>query len=177
MKTLDEKTSLSEDLQLKFNQMVLDVRELKLSNANLKYQLHYRTLQSIHCGNLLKDLLKNLQAIDQTLPSELKNCHVCIEHCISQLKLNLNTKMWTEFRFRFADVHTDFYDGLLNNYPVLTEHDLRLCALIKLKMSIKEIASILNQPVNSVKVARKRLRKKLNLAHQSKSLIHLLASF
>ncbi|NBP69836.1 MAG: hypothetical protein EBU52_13945 [Cytophagia bacterium] len=63
----------------------------------------------------------------------------------------------------FEQVHNDFFDQLKTKYPHLNSSDLKLCALLKLKLDTKEIASIMNISPQSVKVARSRLRKKLEL--------------
>ena len=59
------------------------------------------------------------------------------------------------------------YDGLLDrlraNYPSLSQTDLRLCVYIKLNLSTKETAELMNISPRSVEMARYRLRKKLGL--------------
>lgn len=51
----------------------------------------------------------------------------------------------------------------MRSYPEVSNNDLRLMSLLKLNLSSKEIANILNISVEGVKKARYRLRKKLNL--------------
>jgi DNA-binding CsgD family transcriptional regulator len=60
-------------------------------------------------------------------------------------------------------VHNNFFDSLKAKYPTLNSYDLKLCALIKLNLDTKEIATIMDISPESVKVARSRLRKKLQL--------------
>ncbi|MBL6664190.1 MAG: hypothetical protein ISP71_08845, partial [Flavobacteriales bacterium] len=48
----------------------------------------------------------------------------------------------------------------------LTHNDLRLCTYLRLNLSSKEIAQLLNISTKSVEVKRYRLRKKLDLAHE-----------
>lgn len=72
-------------------------------------------------------------------------------------------KDWHEFRMRFEEVHTNFYHVLKESYGELTPNELKLSALIKLNLSIKEMAAILGITTEGVKKARYRLRKKLNL--------------
>jgi len=52
---------------------------------------------------------------------------------------------------------------LLNRFPDLSENEQRLAALIRLNLSSKEIASILNISTKSVEINRHRLRKKMRL--------------
>jgi len=60
-------------------------------------------------------------------------------------------------------LNKNFYTRLKQKYPDISTNDLKICALIKLNLSIKEMASILNISPDSVKTARHRLRKKLQL--------------
>lgn len=99
-----------------------------------------------------------------------------IAEMISELKSNTDTVSWDEFEVRFQEVHTNFYTNLHNKFPDLSTNEIRLCAFFKLNMTTKEIAAITYQSLNSIKVARYRLRKKLKLTQQD-SLINFLAQF
>lgn len=83
---------------------------------------------------------------------------------------------WAEFEKRFEDLHSQFFSGLKENHPELSSNDLRLCALLRLNLNIKEMASILHISPDSVKTARYRLRKKLGLTHED-TLIDFLLRF
>jgi phosphate/sulfate permease/DNA-binding CsgD family transcriptional regulator len=67
------------------------------------------------------------------------------------------------FNMYVNELNTDFYFRLLNKYPNLTENEQRLCALVRLNLSSKDMASILNISTKSVEVNRHRLRKKMHL--------------
>jgi DNA-binding CsgD family transcriptional regulator len=70
---------------------------------------------------------------------------------------------WDDFNLYFESVNKNFYTRLKQIYPEISANDLKICALIKLNLSIKEMASILNISPDSVKTARYRLRKKLQM--------------
>ena len=74
-----------------------------------------------------------------------------------------NQQNWQEFEARFINVNKDFYKDLKGGYPKLTQGDLRLCALIKLNFSSKDMARLMGISVESVHTTRYRLRKKLGL--------------
>jgi DNA-binding NarL/FixJ family response regulator len=80
------------------------------------------------------------------------------------------------FNIAFYSVHEYFNRNLTSKYSNLTNNDLKLCAFLRLGMSTKDIASILYQTNDSVKVSRSRLRKKLGL-EQSQNLQVFLSSF
>lgn len=71
---------------------------------------------------------------------------------------------WEYFNTFFIEVHPDFFNELDRVHEKLTSQELRQAALLKMGMSLKESAAILNIEPQSVKMARIRLKKKLNLA-------------
>ena len=71
---------------------------------------------------------------------------------------------WNRFNLSFSKVHKYFRKNLTENHPNITPAEIKLCSFIRLGMSNKEIASVLNQSPDSVKVSRYRMRKKLSLA-------------
>ncbi|GEC72479.1 hypothetical protein FFL01_20180 [Flavobacterium flevense] len=70
---------------------------------------------------------------------------------------------WKEFEARFTAVNQSFYTNLKEKYPDLGQTDLKICALIKLNFSSKDMASLLGISFESVHTSRYRLRKKFNL--------------
>lgn len=74
-----------------------------------------------------------------------------------------STDNWNEFEARFVSINKSFYNRLQSEFPKLTLNDQRLCALVKLNFSSKDIARLLNMSTDSVHTTRSRLRKKLEL--------------
>ena len=71
---------------------------------------------------------------------------------------------WENFSRHFDKVHTDFLKRMSSTYPQLTPKDKKLCAYLRMNLSTKEIAPLLNISVRGVEISRYRLRKKLELA-------------
>ncbi len=71
---------------------------------------------------------------------------------------------WEHFAHHFDKVHTDFLVILKSRYPALTANELKLCAYLRMNLSNKEIAQLVNISTRGVEIARYRLRKKLGLA-------------
>jgi len=80
---------------------------------------------------------------------------------------------WNIFEESFNEAHENFFKKLKADYPELVPNDLKLCAYLRMNMSSKEIASLLNITTRGVEIRRYRLRKKLNLPH-SKNLTEFL---
>ncbi len=76
-------------------------------------------------------------------------------------------KDWNNFKLYFENVHREFFIRLNQDFPDLTPNELKLAALIRLNLNIKESALILGISPESVKTARYRLRKKLNLEQET----------
>ena len=71
--------------------------------------------------------------------------------------------------------HKDFNSTVKQKFPNVTNNELRLMTLLKMNLSSKEIASILNISPDGIKKARYRLRKKLNISSEE-SLSDLILS-
>lgn len=82
---------------------------------------------------------------------------------IDDIEQKVKTDSWQRFETSFNSVHDQFYKNFLKDFPDLTANELKLAAFLKLGLTSKEIASVLFINPDSVKVARSRLRKKLNL--------------
>lgn len=70
---------------------------------------------------------------------------------------------WQVFEDYFDHVHENFMKKMKKRYPSLTSKDLRMCAYIRMNLSSKEIAPLLDITVRGVEISRYRLRKKMEL--------------
>ena len=86
---------------------------------------------------------------------------------ISAINFDLNDdNNWDNFANYFEQVHKDFNSKAKQQFPSLTSNELRLMALLKMNLSSKEIANILNISHEGIKKARYRLRKKLDMSSE-----------
>ncbi len=74
-----------------------------------------------------------------------------------------NDEYWSKFVLHFNDVHPRFFEKLQMQYPNLSDNDLKVCAYIKMKLSNKETAQLLNISYKGLETSRYRLKKKMNL--------------
>ena len=105
-----------------------------------------------------------------TLKKELKNADSSnnLKHIIKIIDRNLNnTDDWQVFEEAFNNADKDFLKKVKQKHPSLTSNDLKLCAYLRLNLSSKEIAPLLNISPRSVEVKRYRLRKKMQLQRES----------
>lgn len=71
---------------------------------------------------------------------------------------------WDRMEENFNIIFDDLLKKLMSRYPAITRNDIRLCSYLKLNMSTKEIATLMNVSERSVESNRYRLRKKLGMA-------------
>ena len=91
-----------------------------------------------------------------------------IKSVIQLINRNINNNDdWQFFEEAFNNADKDFLKKVKSIHPELTPNDLKLCAYLRLNLSSKEIAPLLNISSRSVEVKRYRLRKKMNLPHES----------
>ncbi|MFV8370697.1 histidine kinase [Flavobacterium sp. LB2R40] len=80
------------------------------------------------------------------------------------IKINaLNKHEWETFENNLNQIHNEFIVKLTKKYPNLTSKDIKLCIYLKMNLSSKEIAPMMNISFRGVELQRYRLRKKLNL--------------
>lgn len=81
----------------------------------------------------------------------------------TQIKEFSKSDMWDQFDTSYGIIKSDFNKNLLAQFPILIPKDLKIAYLMTLVMSSKEISSIMCQTADTIKVARYRVRKKMNL--------------
>lgn len=86
-----------------------------------------------------------------------------IRSIIYELENQTKQNIWSEFDKIFKNIHSDFYNKLLEICPNLTASEIKIAALLKLNLSTKEIAAITFKSEGGIKTTRYRLRKKLAL--------------
>ncbi len=154
IRTLKEK--VENDLVLLSNQKLQDEIAYK-SN-----QLATSTMAMIRKNELLGKLRQEIEAqkaeLGQRLPAKYANR---LTRLIDQ---GLQDELeWEQFEHLYDQAHSDFFKRIKADYPALTPSDLRLCAYLRMNLSSKEIAPLLNITVRGVEERRYRLRKRLNL--------------
>ena len=98
-----------------------------------------------------------------------------IDSVIKIIDKNINnTDDWEMFKEAFNNADKNFIKKVKSLHADLTPNDLKLCAYLRLNLSSKEIAPLLNISPRSVEVKRYRLRKKMNLEHDANLINYIL---
>ncbi len=162
------------ELQARINSALLISKYHKESIIQKNHELMEITLNLTKNNEFNIDIKEKLdQAIATKSHADFSQR---IRKVIAELDEKIRTSGWDQFNFAFHNVKPNFNKNLLSKFPDLTPSETKLCGLISLGMSIKDISSLLNQSPDGIKVSRSRLRKKLNLQTEQ-NLESFLASF
>lgn len=132
-------------------------QELEFKNREL---VSY-TVNFVQKNQLFDELMDSVSEMKQNSSDESRKILLGMERTINRhLQIDRD---WEDFKMRFENLHTGFFDKILAREPSLTGNDLKLCALAKMNFSIKEISEMMGISTESVKTARYRLKKKLEL--------------
>ena len=168
--------------------LVRDYNRKKLARKQKIFEEEMDRKQEEHIANLEKEkLAKEIKLKQQELTSttlniakknevilELKNMVVMNKDkfpsssrygsFIKKLDKSVNdSEDWKRFEVNFKELHEDFFERLLKEFPKLTPKDLKLCAYLKMNLSSKEIAPLMGISLRGVEIHRYRLRKKLQI--------------
>ncbi len=143
------------------------VLTFRRERKNMQQEIELKNRELVNFALFLARKNESISKISVSLEQQKddfkpENSHL-INSAIKDLNYGLKNDSWEEFEQRFHIVHPGFYDNLVSKFPVLSQSDIKMCSLLRLNMSSKEIASIINITPPSVDVARSRLRKKLSL--------------
>ncbi|MGD1947974.1 MAG: tetratricopeptide repeat protein [Croceivirga sp.] len=131
--------------------------------AELAFKKKELTTQALHLAKK-NETLENLKQKAKEL-QEQEATNDGYQQLITSINFDLkDDNNWENFARYFEEVHKDFNSNVAKAYPDVTPNELRLMALLKMNLSSKEIANILNISIPGIKKARQRLRKKMNLS-------------
>lgn len=142
---------------------VIALRNEKLQNdINHKTsQLASSTMHLVQKTEILTKLKEDLKKLNEEAPADMKRKINQISRTIeSDIQLDNN---WEQFEIYFDQVHENFFKRLRQKFPELTPKDQKLCAYLRMNLTTKEIAPLLNISVRGVEISRYRVRKKLEL--------------
>ena len=165
------------------NNLLLEIKELeneqqlmKLRNDQLSQDVDAKNRElAVSTMSLIK---KNelLALIKEDLKSSSEDGSKNIKSVITTINKNISEEdTWNVFKEAFDNADKDFLKKVKLAHPSLTPNDLRLCAYLRLNLSSKEIAPLLNISVRSVEIKRYRLRKKMELPHEQGLVEYILS--
>lgn len=148
-------------LQLELKNKQLEEESLKQELAVRSKELSTHTLHVIQKNQLLEELRGQL---GELVKDEKRDQKKQLKQLLHQIGQNQHhDQHWEEFRTTFEQVHQPFFDNLQRHCSTLTAGERRLVALLKMNLTSQDIATSLGVSLDSLRVMRYRLRKRLNL--------------
>ena len=145
-KILHEKNAKLKAIQLQYESEITQTKERELTTLQLKiFQIKEKVIDFLETNELKlenKAASKLIQKIDTFFDNE---------------------DYWKEFQLKFINMHPNFISDMKTRYPKLTKTDIDFLILIKLNLSNKEIATLINISYESVISKRYLIRKKMNV--------------
>ncbi|RPD99123.1 hypothetical protein EGM88_04550 [Aureibaculum marinum] len=141
----------NKELEIKKAQELLELKNKELASS---------ALQLIEKDEFLKTLKAKVKGTDGSIKTQEVN------RLLRTISVS-NNNNWEEFKLRFIEVNKEFYEQISSKHPKLSQGDQKICALIKLNFSSKDMARLLGISVESVHTTRYRLRKKMGLSRST----------
>ena len=173
MKAIKEQEIKEQEIRYQADAKVKEKEIIALKNQKLQYELRHKsqdlassTMNLIRKNEILLDITTNLDKISAEMLEKADQTTVVkrIRKMQDEIKNNIeHDNNWKKFQENFDLVYENYLKRLSKEYPVLTVSDKKLCAYLKMDLSSKDIAPLLNMSFRSVEMSRYRLRKKLNL--------------
>lgn len=168
-----KKALLEQEKELELKNLENEKNVIALRNEKLRNDIEYRnkelaisTMAMIRKNEMLNELKDELNKL--TNRQELKSVKKLLDR-------NLNSKQdWITFEEAFNNADKDFFKKIKEAHPNLTSGDLRLCVYLRMNLSSKEIAPLLNISPRSVEIKRYRLRKKIGLNREDSLTSYIL---
>ena len=140
----------------------LQVEKNKLEHQNQRLTSY--TLNFAQKNELFNELREGISALCDNQNGQLETK---IRQLLQIIDKNHQVdKEWEVFKTHFEGVHKDFFIDLKRVHCDLTPNDLKICAFTIMNLNLKESSSILGVSPNSVKIARHRIKKKMNIAQE-----------
>lgn len=108
--------------------------------------------------------MANYQDSINTILGKCKTDEINIAELKKELQQLLKQKdYWKQFETRFNSLHPEFEKTLSSKFPKLTKNDIEFCSLLKLNLTNKEIASLLQISHESTITKKYRIKKKMEI--------------
>ncbi len=170
-KLIEENNLLLEIKELENSQELMKIRNEQLSQDvdNKNKELAVSTMSLIKKNELLTLIKEDLKNTSEESNNSIKSV-------IKNITKNISEEdSWAVFKEAFDNADKDFLKKVKMAHPSLTPNDLRLCAYLRLNLSSKEVAPLINISVRSVEIKRYRLRKKMELPHEQGLVEYILS--
>lgn len=159
-------------------QIIEEKSELLLKEVSLKdIEITNYLLKLANNNKLGEQICLKLKRIGDLLTDENKALLPDINEIIRDVEFYHKSSFWETLDEHFIRTHPEFAKNLLVKHPTITPAEIKLATLLSLQLSTKDIANVMIQGYDSIRVSRTRLRKKLGLANGDNLQAYLMSLF
>ena len=162
------------ELRARVNSVVQLSQAYRLEIEIKNRELVTYAIRLAETNKVISDLFRQIEMLAEN-DSNVNRIIEKISFFKQQFFFSLSDNRWNQFNENFQRVHPRFHLNLLQRHPGLTPAEIQLSTLIKLGLSTKEVSAITHSTADSIKVARARLRKKLNVDPETNLTSYLLS--
>jgi DNA-binding CsgD family transcriptional regulator len=160
---------LLREQELKEEALIAEKEMQRLRNEKLTLEMIHKekelansTMLIIQKNNILTRLQNDLRKISSIVGNDTAKNN--ISTLIKRIDKEIDSeKQWKVFNMHIEQVYEELFRKLKDLYPDLTPRELSLCAYLRMNISSKEIAILMNISPRGVEISRYRIRKKLKL--------------
>ncbi|MGV3461479.1 MAG: tetratricopeptide repeat protein [Flavobacterium sp.] len=168
--------SILRQLQLKNKLQNQELKSIAAEKNLIEQQHRHDTELNNAQKEIIEEKQRELTSLALQMANQQDSLNVLIERCgqgeltkVNDVKRELLTltrqkDYWKQFETRFNNLHPDFNASLSNRFSKLTKNDIEFCSLLKLNLSNKEIASLLQISHESAITKKYRIKKKMEIA-------------
>jgi tetratricopeptide (TPR) repeat protein/DNA-binding CsgD family transcriptional regulator len=132
-----------------------------------------KALEMLRLNEMIESIIGKLEDFSDSNSKNEKLVN-SLRSIVSELESQLKNNSWNEFERIFNNIHSEFFDKLLETCPDLTPAEIKIAALLRLNLNTKEIAALTYKSESGIKSTRFRLRKKLGLNSDDSLITYLM---
>jgi ligand-binding sensor domain-containing protein len=177
MEILKEKEMQEQEEMFRADAKEKEKEIVALKNQKLQYELRHKsqelansTMNVIRKNEILLELNNNIDKVyDEIDKSDTSGAILAIKKRLKNMQQEIKQNIerddnWKKFAENFDMIYENYLKRLKEQFPTLSKSDLKLCAYLKMGLSSKDIAPLMNMSFRSVEMCRYRLRKKMDLS-------------
>lgn len=138
----------------------LTAEQLKRDNEHKTNELTAMALNLIQKNELLGKLTEQVKQLGRAPAEDVRRQARTLLNQINEGRSSDDT--WKAFEQQLNNLHGDFVGRLAQRYPTLSQTEIKVCSLLKLDLSSKQIAELLGTVERTIENHRFRIKRKID---------------
>jgi tetratricopeptide (TPR) repeat protein/DNA-binding CsgD family transcriptional regulator len=139
----------------------IELEKVQVEVQMKEQELVFQTLLRLDLTQVNRSVQEKLLPFQNKFPSKaIQNEFLQV---LKELTRDSEKDPLADFEVMFTQLHKSFIDNLMTRCSTLSRVELQVCSLLRVNLSTKDIARLLNISIGSVDMCRHRIRQKLGL--------------